>query len=93
MFYPTIDTPQPLLLPENRKLVYPWVGWQLLEDDYREMSELNDMGRTEDIALGLNLFVQRRSREEELRLRSRRNAVSRDRSRWAGSPVARPVLR
>jgi hypothetical protein len=57
VFYPTIDTPQPLLLPDNRKLVYPWVGWQLLADDYREMSELNDIGRTEDISLGTNLFM------------------------------------
>ncbi len=57
VFYPTIDTPQPLLLPENRKLVYPWLGWQLLADDYREMSELNDIGRTEDVALGTSLFV------------------------------------
>ena len=57
MFYPTIDTPQPLLLPENRKLVYPWLGWQLLADDYREMSELNDIGRTEDVSLGTSLFV------------------------------------
>ena len=57
VFYPTIDTPQPLLLPENRKLVYPWVGWQLLADDYREMSELNDIGRTEDISLGTSVFM------------------------------------
>ena len=57
VFYPTIDTPNPLLLPENRKLVYPWVGWQLLVDDYREISELNDIGRTEDISLGMNLLV------------------------------------
>ena len=57
VFYPTLDTPQPLLLPENRKLVYPWVGWQLLVDDYREMSELNDIGRTEDVSLGTNLLV------------------------------------
>ena len=57
VFYPTIDTRQPLLLPENRKLVYPWVGWQLLADDYREMSELNDIGRTEDISLGTSLFM------------------------------------
>jgi hypothetical protein len=57
VFYPTIDTPDPLLLPENRKLVYPWVGWQLLADDYREVSELNDIGRTEDVSLGTNLFV------------------------------------
>jgi hypothetical protein len=57
VFYPTIDTPQPLLLPEDRKLVYPWVGWQLLADDYREMSELNDIGRTEDISLGTSVFM------------------------------------
>ncbi len=28
-FRTTPDVPQPLLLPANRKLVYPWVGWQL----------------------------------------------------------------
>jgi hypothetical protein len=57
VFYPTPDTPNPMLLPENRKLVYPWIGWQLLVDDYRELSELNDIGRTEDFSLGTNLFV------------------------------------
>jgi hypothetical protein len=51
-FLPTDATPVPLLLPQDRKLVYPWIGWQLLVDDYREMSELNDIGRTEDISLG-----------------------------------------
>jgi outer membrane protein assembly factor BamA len=56
-FQATAEVPQPLLLPPNRKLVYPWIGWQWIEDDFREMSELNDMGRTEDIALGLNLFA------------------------------------
>ncbi len=56
-FFPTPDTPQPLLLPEDRKLVYPWIGWQSIRDDYREMTELNDMGRTEDISLGLNLLA------------------------------------
>jgi hypothetical protein len=56
-FRVTPDVPQPLLLPPNRKLVYPWIGWQWIGDDYREMSELNDMGRTEDIALGLNFFA------------------------------------
>jgi hypothetical protein len=64
-FRPTIEVPEPLLLPPNRKLVYPWLGWQWIEDDYREMTELNDMGRTEDISLGLNLvasvgFAERR---------------------------------
>ena len=57
VFYPTLDTPNPLVLPENRKLVYPWVGWELLVDDHREMSELNDIGRTEDVSFGTSLFV------------------------------------
>jgi hemolysin activation/secretion protein len=33
------------------------VGIQWAEDDFREMSELNDMGRTEDISLGLNVTM------------------------------------
>jgi outer membrane protein assembly factor BamA len=56
-FRPTPDLPVPLLLPPDRKLVYPWLGWQWVEDDYREMSELNDMGRTEDVSLGTNVFA------------------------------------
>jgi len=57
LFAPTPEVPIPLLLPPNRELVYPWIGWQRVEDDYREMSELNDMGRTEDISLGFNLLA------------------------------------
>ena len=64
-FLPTAAIPVPLLLPQDRKLVYPWIGWQLLVDDYREMSELNDIGRTEDVSLGWNVsatlgFAKRR---------------------------------
>ncbi len=56
-FQPSELRPLPLLLPPDRKLVYPWIGWQLVADDFREMTELNDMGRTEDVALGINLFA------------------------------------
>ena len=56
-FVPTDLKPQPVLLPPDRKLVYPWIGWQLVADDFREMTELNDMGRTEDVALGINLIT------------------------------------
>ncbi|HEX7080662.1 MAG TPA: BamA/TamA family outer membrane protein [Gammaproteobacteria bacterium] len=54
-FAPTPEAPDTLLLPPDRKLVYPWVGFQLIEDDFRVMTELNDIGRTEDVPLGLNL--------------------------------------
>jgi hypothetical protein len=56
-FAPTAEVPDPLLLPEDRKLVYPWVGMQLIVDDFREMTELNDMGRVEDVPLGLDLTL------------------------------------
>jgi outer membrane protein assembly factor BamA len=63
-FLPAEGEPAPTVLPEGRELVYPWIGWQLVEDDFRAMSELNDMGRTEDVALGLNmLFTLGRARE------------------------------
>src|SRR5690606_28620717 len=54
-FTPAPDVPNPLQLPPDRKLVYPWVGFQLIEDDFRVMTELNDIGRTEDVPLGLNV--------------------------------------
>jgi hypothetical protein len=57
LFAPTPELPAPLLLPAGRKLVYPWIGVQLVADDFREVSELNDMGRTEDISLGLGLLA------------------------------------
>jgi outer membrane protein assembly factor BamA len=57
-FAPTPEYPDLILLPPDRKLVYPWIGFQLIEDDFRVMTELNDMGRTEDIPLGLNLTAK-----------------------------------
>ena len=39
-------------LPPDRKLVYPWVGIEVVEDDFRETRNLNQISRTEDLALG-----------------------------------------
>lgn len=58
LFQPNPDFGPPLILPEDRKLVYPWAGVHWIGDDFRQVTELNDMGRTEDIALGLNLFAR-----------------------------------
>ena len=57
-FLPSPGFGDPLLLPEYRKLVYPWTAIHWIGDDFREVSELDDMGRTEDIALGLDLFAR-----------------------------------
>jgi outer membrane protein assembly factor BamA len=58
LFQPNPDFGPPQLLPEDRRLVYPWAGVHWIGDDYRQVTELNDMGRTEDIALGLDLFAR-----------------------------------
>jgi hypothetical protein len=57
-FQPSVRFGPPTLLPENRRLIYPWAGVQWIGDDYRQLTDLNDIGRTEDIALGLNLFAR-----------------------------------
>jgi outer membrane protein assembly factor BamA len=58
IFFAAEDFPDTMLLPEDRRFTFPWVGFQLIEDDFREMTELNDIGRTEDVPLGLNLIFR-----------------------------------
>ncbi len=57
-FEPNPGFGPPLLLPTDRRLIYPWGGIQWIGDDWREMSDLNDMGRIEDVSLGLNLVTR-----------------------------------
>lgn len=57
-FSPSPDGPAPMLLPEDRELAYPWLGFEIVEDDFRQMHELNQMGRTEDVALGLDFELR-----------------------------------
>ncbi|HZF26651.1 MAG TPA: hypothetical protein VEZ88_10355 [Steroidobacteraceae bacterium] len=42
-------------LPENRKLVYPWIGFDLVEDDYRKLKNHDEIERTEDFYLGTRI--------------------------------------
>ncbi len=39
-------------LPPDRILSYPYVGFDLLQDDYRKLSDQNQIGRTEDFFYG-----------------------------------------
>jgi hypothetical protein len=41
--------------PENRTLAYPWLGFELVGDDYRVTHNLDQLQRTEDLHLGLKL--------------------------------------
>jgi len=40
------------LVPEDRKLVYPWVSFDLIQDDYGKFMNRDQIGRTEDFYLG-----------------------------------------
>lgn len=45
-------------VPADLRLTYPWVGLELVEDEFRETHNLDQIGRTEDLALGWHLAAQ-----------------------------------
>ncbi|HEX4954828.1 MAG TPA: BamA/TamA family outer membrane protein [Thermoanaerobaculia bacterium] len=42
-------------VPDSRKLVYPWVGFEWVEDDFRTTHNLDQISRTEDVYFGLRV--------------------------------------
>ena len=52
------EVPEPTLpafIPSDRKLVYPFIGYQLIEDEFVTAKNRDQIGRTEDFQMGLNL--------------------------------------
>ena len=45
------------VLPAAQTLAYPYVGFELIQDDYRKTGDLNQIGRTEDLYFGLQAGV------------------------------------
>ena len=45
----------PALLPDDRKLVYPFIGVDILKDDYQTSTNRDQIGKTEDFYLGSRL--------------------------------------
>lgn len=54
---PGEDIPS-LVIPENRKLIYPFVGIEWLQDKYEKASNLEQINRTEDRFLGTRLSAR-----------------------------------
>jgi outer membrane protein assembly factor BamA len=48
----------PTLLPEDRKLLYPWIGFELIQDDFARYRNHDQIGRTEDFYLGTRLSAR-----------------------------------
>ena len=49
---PDVDPGGPL--PEDRELLYPWVGFEIIEDRYEERRNQDQIRRTEDVLLGFS---------------------------------------
>jgi hypothetical protein len=47
------DEPLTGPLPEDRKLVYPWIGFDLLQDDFEQRHNQDQIERTEDVLVGV----------------------------------------
>lgn len=45
----------PDLVPENRKLIYPWLSFELVQNDFDKFRNHDQIGRTEDFHLGARL--------------------------------------
>ncbi len=58
VFGPPVDPELPAVIPENRKLVYPFVGYEVLEDRYETSMNHNQMDRAEDFYLGTRLALR-----------------------------------
>jgi outer membrane protein assembly factor BamA len=46
------------ILPPDRTTAYPFVGINLLQDDYRKVGDQNQIGRTEDLSFGTQLGLE-----------------------------------
>ena len=53
-----VDPAAPGPLPADYKLVYPWLGIEWIEDEFQATRNLDQIGRTEDLALGWRARLQ-----------------------------------
>lgn len=49
------DSLDPALIPQDRKLVYPYLEYQVIEDRFARVANLDQIHRTEDVLLGADL--------------------------------------
>jgi hypothetical protein len=58
-FVPVVgETGPTTLLPAHRKLAYPWVGYEWIQDDYEKTRNRDQIEKTEDVLLGLRATVR-----------------------------------
>ncbi|HET7204150.1 MAG TPA: BamA/TamA family outer membrane protein [Steroidobacteraceae bacterium] len=78
-FAEVVDEPPGGPLPEDRTLVYPWIGFDILQDAYEERNNQDQIERTEDVLVGFRAGA---------RLGYAAEAVGSDRDAWMLSAYA-----
>jgi len=56
-FSPAAESELAELIPEDRRLIYPFIGFELLEDRFQTSANRNQMERTEDFYLGMRVMA------------------------------------
>jgi hypothetical protein len=57
-FEPSMETVDAGQVPVDRNLVYPWIGFEILENRYEKRSNRDQIGRIEDVAFGWHAGLQ-----------------------------------
>lgn len=57
-FKPVASWTGATVLPQDRKFVYPWIRFDILEDDYVKLENRDQIGKTEDFYLGTSASVR-----------------------------------
>jgi len=57
-FETVVDSLGTGLLPADRDLVYPWIGFELQQDDYQVWENRNQIGRSEDVLIGTHITAR-----------------------------------
>lgn len=57
-FAPVTSWTGQALLPQDRKFVYPWIRFDILEDHYVKLANRDQIGKTEDFYLGTSASVR-----------------------------------
>jgi len=79
-------------VPEDRRLVYPYISLELLEDRYTETTNHDQIGRTEDFYLGTRLSASIGWADESLGSDRDAWVLSAEASRGYGTPADRMLL-
>jgi len=57
-YFPVPDGELPTLVPDDRRLIYPFISYERLEDQFETTSNRDMIGRTEDFFMGTRLSAR-----------------------------------